>query len=251
MGLYSRACDRFCWWAISRIAPGLTNSHYEYARRVQTSLFARTGRWLDIGCGHEFLPWWVQRRAAHFDLTGWNVFGIDMDHESLSRHTQLRGRALANGELLPFKDDSFDLITASMVVEHVANPHELFQEIGRVLTPGGKAIIHTPNIDGYTTAMARLIPDRLVAPIASALLGRKAEDIYPTHYRANSGSDIQRAIDGTQLSLDSLDFVESSPQTVRVPPLLLGELALIRRFRRPSLAQRRACLLATFSKRLA
>lgn len=43
------------------------------------------------------------------------------------------------------EDDSFDLVIASHVIEHVKDPLELFQELARVTKPGGRIYIETPS----------------------------------------------------------------------------------------------------------
>jgi len=51
----------------------------------------------------------------------------------------------ANGEFLPFKDNIFDLVTCSEVLEHIAEPKKALKEMYRVLKPGGRLLISTPN----------------------------------------------------------------------------------------------------------
>lgn len=46
----------------------------------------------------------------------------------------------------PFEDNSFDSIVTFQVIEHVGDDSGFIQEIHRVLKPGGKALITTPNI---------------------------------------------------------------------------------------------------------
>ncbi|WP_436517875.1 class I SAM-dependent methyltransferase [Ekhidna sp. To15] len=46
----------------------------------------------------------------------------------------------------PFEDDSFDTIVTFQVIEHVKDDEGFIKEIHRVLKPGGKALITTPNI---------------------------------------------------------------------------------------------------------
>lgn len=46
----------------------------------------------------------------------------------------------------PFPDNSFDTIVTFQVIEHVRDDHGFIKEIQRVLKPGGKALITTPNI---------------------------------------------------------------------------------------------------------
>lgn len=45
---------------------------------------------------------------------------------------------------MPFADDSFDLLLANHVLEHVDAPDLALAEIHRVLKPGGHAILQTP-----------------------------------------------------------------------------------------------------------
>lgn len=46
----------------------------------------------------------------------------------------------------PFEDDSFDTIITFQVIEHLKDDEGFIKEIHRVLKPGGKALITTPNI---------------------------------------------------------------------------------------------------------
>lgn len=46
----------------------------------------------------------------------------------------------------PFDDNSFDSIVTFQVIEHVKDDEGFIREIHRVLKPGGKALITTPNI---------------------------------------------------------------------------------------------------------
>jgi SAM-dependent methyltransferase len=97
-----------------------------------------TGPVLEIGCsvGH------------HTQFGGDRKIGIDFDFEALTiahskgftvLQTDVRGG-------LPFKDASFSSIDCQHVIEHVEDPLFLMKECRRVLKPGGKAIIVTPNV---------------------------------------------------------------------------------------------------------
>src|SRR4029078_320690 len=47
---------------------------------------------------------------------------------------------------LPFEDATFDVVTSFQFIEHIHPRKEFIKECLRVLKPGGKALITTPNI---------------------------------------------------------------------------------------------------------
>ncbi len=46
---------------------------------------------------------------------------------------------------LPFKNDEFDMILASHIIEHFDNPVKLMEELWRITKEGGKIIVYTPH----------------------------------------------------------------------------------------------------------
>jgi ubiquinone/menaquinone biosynthesis C-methylase UbiE len=53
--------------------------------------------------------------------------------------------SLGYGEHIQFPDASFDAVISDDVIEHVKDPEKVFQEIYRVLRPGGIAILKFPS----------------------------------------------------------------------------------------------------------
>ncbi len=95
---------------------------------------------LDIGCGEN--PYTFQKCFN-------NYIGMDIDINVLKKVSQdLPNASLigASGSRAPFRDESFDLIICTEVLEHLRNPKEMVSEISRVLTRGGKAIISIPSL---------------------------------------------------------------------------------------------------------
>lgn len=64
-------------------------------------------------------------------------------YESIDLHPS-RGATQADLQRLPFADDSFDLVVASHVLEHVHDDLLAIKEVSRVLQPGGVALIQVP-----------------------------------------------------------------------------------------------------------
>jgi 2-polyprenyl-3-methyl-5-hydroxy-6-metoxy-1,4-benzoquinol methylase len=76
-------------------------------------------------------------------------------------------KANLNGPL-PFPDASFDVVICQEGIEHMPNQLHLFQELNRILRPGGRAIITTPNYSNLRTRLSYLLLEseayKLMAP---------------------------------------------------------------------------------------
>lgn len=156
------------------------------------------------------------------------VIGIDLDFLAIRDHATIDHVCMANASALPFPDASFDLVTANMVVEHLDEPVTQFTEIRRVLRPGGLFVFHTPNVWGYTTIGARMIPESFKGKAIHFLEGREEKDVFPAFYRANSRKRISRVAANAGLEVARFSPVVSSAQLVMIPPLVLLELLWIR-----------------------
>jgi SAM-dependent methyltransferase len=232
-----------------RITPGLPYSQTVYQERL-TDYVGRATRWLDLGCGHHVLPEWRGDEEAKLVKSAPFVVGLDADYDAIKRHRSISNLCLGDISRLPFRDGSFDLVTANMVVEHLADPAGQFAEVARVLVPRGIFLFHTPNVRSYAIAVARLFPDPLKRRLAGFLDGRDSADIYPTHYRANRDSDIRAIAERGGLAVSGIEFVLSSPAFNLLPPVLLAELLWIRQLRqRPSLAKYRHTLICALERR--
>lgn len=94
------------------------------------------GTLLDLGCaGGEFVAF-AQRH-------GWQASGYDWT-TSLNNQTELPIQYGGNLSDL-YADNSFDVITAWAVMEHVYNLRDAMQNISRMLRPGGVFIALVPN----------------------------------------------------------------------------------------------------------
>lgn len=223
----------------------MKNSQFLYAEALRDAL-SSAETWLDLGCGHQFLPEWIPAERRRLPVGGRRIVGLDADASALRQHGELTQRVLGTVEQLPFAAATFDLITANMVVEHVANPERLFHEVSRVLKPGGAFLIHTPNVEGYTTRLTQFVPESLRPPLARLLQGRLAEDVYPTFYRANEVSVLRKNAEAVRLRVAELQTVLSSPQLYRVPVVRSLEQGLLRRLEGAAFERWRPCIIARF-----
>ncbi len=209
------------------IAPRLRYSQYLFEDELGVEV--RPGiAWLDLGCGHQMLPPWRLEAEHKLVARAGRVVGLDYDGPSLYDHMSLTLLTRGDASRLPFPDRSFDLVTANMVVEHLADPDAQFREIRRVLRPGGRFLFHTPNLRGYYASISRLVPDPVKRKVIRTLQEREEKDVFPTRYLANSAGRIEELGRATGFGIRRIRLVVSSPQFLAVPPLVFFELLWIR-----------------------
>lgn len=100
------------------------------------------GRLLDFGCGGGSF---LKRMADQ----GWNVTGLDAAVGAVREVQDELGLNALVGSL-PHPDlrpGSFDVVTMWHSLEHVHQPLEILREAHRLLVPGGKLVVATPNME--------------------------------------------------------------------------------------------------------
>jgi len=97
------------------------------------------GRLLDVGAGSGWL-------VEHLNALGWRAEGLDFDERSVQA-ARARGLAMHLGGLpqQKFAEACFDAVTMSHSIEHVHEPAAWLAEARRILKPGGRLAIATPN----------------------------------------------------------------------------------------------------------
>jgi len=141
-------------------------------RLARIERVAPRGRLLEIGGDGQFL-----RRAA---ANGWSVTGVQPDAAACATASALYGLELIAATLgeVGFPDRSFDVVTMFHVIEHVPAPRALFNEVFRVLRPGGLLFAETPNID----------------TIWFRVLGPRWRQLIPDHYWFFSPASLRRLL---------------------------------------------------------
>jgi len=171
---------------------------------------------LDIGAGAGIVS------QMNFKGMVARVCGIDLDRRVEGNPMLDEGR-LSDAGRIPYSDVSFDVVFADNVMEHLADPLAVFGEVRRVLRPGGVFLFKTPNKTHYMPTIARLTPHCL-HQFVNRLRGRADEDTFPTLYRANTISDVQRLAASAGLTVDRLERIEGRPEYLRItwPTYLVG-----------------------------
>lgn len=236
------------YWGMRRVVtPALRYSQYSYEEVLQQRVSAET-RWLDLGCGHQVLPSWRLEQERRLVATCRSIVGLDYDLPSLHAHQTIRHRLKGDMRRLPFRDESFDLVTANMVVEHLDDPDVQFQEVSRILRPGGCFVFHTPNALGHPTLLTRMVPRRARAGLVHLLDGRPPGDVFPAYYRANTRRRIHRLARATGLEVEQFTLLLTDAIFALVPPLALVELVWLRALTSRRLESLRTNIIAVLRK---
>lgn len=243
-----KALVGFYYRSLRWVCPGLRNSQFAYREALERVVHPGA-RWLDLGCGHQIFPEWMpEAESIQRKLVGDCASVIGVDSVDLRPHLVGITKIGANIEQLPFADDTFSLITANMVVEHVEYPERLLREVRRVLKPGGLFLLHTPNSKFFEVVIVRHLPSWMMKWIAGLMDGRAGEDIFPTYYRLNTANDISRTAQECGLQIEFVRHVECTAQGIMLGPLVFLELLVIRALRLSLLEQYRSDLVALMQK---
>lgn len=138
-----RFYDRY-WDEGSAVYSGSQQGYAQNFRqwmRDELSAQPRCCRILEVGCGDGTFTRNLADYSAH-------VVALDLSASQIERNARLyplidfRQHDLANP--LPFRNETFDVIWCSEVLEHLFDPAFAVQEIYRVLAPGGKMLVTVP-----------------------------------------------------------------------------------------------------------
>jgi ubiquinone/menaquinone biosynthesis C-methylase UbiE len=177
-----------------KIIPTLKSPQYKYLSLFSNSLSSvklESIRWLDLGCGETIIPAWIPKERYHKykSITRSSkvlLFGIDYELKHLSNNSDIQEKINADIMHLPFKSNSFRLVSANMVVEHLKNPDFMFNEIRRILCNEGHFIFITPWKYNFISIASAITPQWVKDKAIYYLVGRKTKDIFPTYYRVNT-----------------------------------------------------------------
>lgn len=114
------------------------NSISERSRRVSVDMLKNMGLVLDVGCCGGWLSLEIIKR-------GNKVIGIDLPKVVKQAINQNRGMLVAGDACsMSFKNNVFDAVYASELIEHLFEPEDFIAECYRILKDNGKLVIATP-----------------------------------------------------------------------------------------------------------
>jgi SAM-dependent methyltransferase len=129
-----------------------------------------------------------------------HVSGLGMNEDELAGNPRLDDFAVQNlntNQQLPYAGEQFDAVMIVVSIQYLTRPLEVFAEINRILTPGGKCIVAMSH---------RLFPTKAIYAFQVLSPAERCQVVSTYMNRANQGVDIE-LIDRSPPNADPLWLV--------------------------------------------
>ncbi len=191
----------------------LSSEHpYQKYEQMITSVLRSSDTILDAGCGRS-AP--ILRK---FKNSARKLVGVDLEDPSEA----IAGIHYIQGDIssIDLPSNSVDIVISRAVLEHVSDPEAVFNEIHRILKPGGHFISLLPNLWDYVSIFSKLIPNRFHGYIVEKTEGRKTEDVFPTYYKTNTYNAIKRFSEKSGFTIETFQYLGQYPSMFMFNPYL-------------------------------
>ena len=131
------------------LKPGVQHIYGEILDRLEAVL--NPGRLLDVGCA-------MGHFMAEAEKRGWKAHGVEpCSYAADYGRTRwgLRSQAVTKLEEAHLPEEHFDACVMVEVAEHLSDPLGTFQEVFRLLKPGGMLYVTTPNFASTLSLLLR------------------------------------------------------------------------------------------------
>lgn len=162
---------------------------------------------LDLGAGS------AEGKPEFYSIKGLVKVNIGVDtNKEIYKNEIVDKKVIGNAYRLPFHADTFDLIYADYVLEHIGFAEEFVKEARRVLKKGGFFIFRTPNLYHYVPLMAKAI-----SKISKSTLNNLMRKYGPKNeasslfYKMNTAGKLKKLFLKNGFSTESLQLIEKEP----------------------------------------
>lgn len=193
-----------------RSKPGWKDGTVEFHEIIDCMCSTDESVLLEVGPGPD------NQTSAYLSARSRRLDGLDIDPRARS-NGELDNVFIYDGGRFPIADESYDLVVADYVMEHVEEPSLMLREIYRVLKCKGAFVFRTPNIFHYVSLVSHFTPQSFHVATANKVRNRTGDvlDPYPTFYRFNSERSIRAIAEQAPMRVEKLRFVEKEPSYLK------------------------------------
>ena len=114
----------------------------------------RSAKLIDLGCDDGDITMRIAKKLQSKDITGIDIIEDELNK---AKEKNIKTYKMDLNNKLEFKDESYDVINANQVIEHIADVDLFVSEVKRILKKGGYAIISTENASSWCNIFASLM----------------------------------------------------------------------------------------------
>jgi SAM-dependent methyltransferase len=175
----------------------------------------QTPRLLDIGAQFGALAIYAQQLGCRAAALDYGMYSAAFHDVVADRGVDYRECDLTC-EPLPFAGDSFDFVTYTDVIEHHAfSPKRVLAEIHRVLVPGGRVMLATPNHASIYNRI-KLLAGGSVNDEFDYFFNTAADAAtYPGHHREFTRAEIRSALERTDFRVLECRVIDDDLNSLR------------------------------------
>lgn len=142
--------DFDAWHEKREIDLNLNASWHQFFLKEAKDFISKNDKVFEIGCGRGDFAFWLAEnfgdRYAYLEASDFSHTAIQMAKNYQKSH-KIENLVFSVHDIqnLKFPDNYFDKIICFETVEHVTHPKKAIKELYRVLKPGGRLLLTTPN----------------------------------------------------------------------------------------------------------
>jgi SAM-dependent methyltransferase len=201
--------------------------------------------WIDVGGGASLFPNNPALAKSLADRCSLLV-GVDPS-DNIAENSLVQERAQCFIE--DYEDQrQFDVATLRMVAEHIQHPERVVASLARLMKPGGKVVVLTPNRWSITSIAASVLPYRMHQLLTGFLWKTRDEDVFPTVYAMNTRRQLRAVFEQGGFKEAAFSHLDNCGILQRFRWLYFGELLAWRAFRACGLKYPQNNLLGVYEK---